>query len=155
MFSKKHFLILLIAFSFLSCGDNSTDEIEDLENKSITQEVHQLVNEHRATIGKSALTFNNQISEMALEHTKYMINKGKISHDNFDARFAQVRALVNAMSFAENVASKQNSAQEVVTGWLNSAGHRANIEGDYTHTGIGVLKNASGNYYFTQLFYSK
>ncbi|CAM1354341.1 CAP domain-containing protein [Tenacibaculum insulae] len=155
MFSKKHFLILLIAFSFLSCGDNSTDEIEDLENKSITQEVHQLVNEHRATIGKSALSFNDQISEMALEHTKYMINKGKISHDNSDARFTQLKTLFGATSFAENVASHQRTAKEVVTSWLNSPNHRSNIEGDFTHTGIGVSQNSSGNYYFTQLFYAK
>ena len=155
MFSKKYILPLICFLVFFSCSDTTSNEIDNIEDNTITQEVHKLINEHRISIGKNTLVFDNQIADIAIEHTEYMISKNKISHDNFDARFAQVRALVNAMSFAENVASKQNSAQEVVTGWLNSAGHRANIEGDYTHTGIGVLKNASGNYYFTQLFYSK
>ena len=151
MFSKKYILPLICFLIFFSCSDNTSNEIDS----TITEEVHKLINEHRISIGKSTLVFDNQVADIAIEHTEYMISKNKISHDNFDARFAQVRTLVNAMNFAKNVASKQNSAQEVIAGWLNSAGHRANIEGDYTHTGIGVLKNASGNYYFTQLFYSK
>ncbi|CAM1364861.1 conserved exported protein of unknown function [Tenacibaculum soleae] len=155
MFSKKYILPLICFLIFFSCSDNTSNEIDNVEDSSITEEVHKLINEHRISIGKNTLVFDNQVADIAIEHTEYMISKNKISHDGFDARFAQVRALVNAMSFAENVAYKQNSAQKVVTGWLSSAGHRANIEGDYTHTGIGVLKNASGNYYFTQLFYSK
>lgn len=151
MFSKKYILPLICFLIFFSCSDNTSNEIDS----TITEEVHKLINEHRISIGKNTLVFDNQVADIAIEHTEYMISKNKISHDNFDARFTQVRTLVNAMSFAENVASKQNSAQEVITSWLNSAGHRANIEGDYTHTGIGVLKNVSGNYYFTQLFYSK
>ncbi|WP_255554392.1 CAP domain-containing protein [Tenacibaculum sp. AHE15PA] len=95
------------------------------------------------------------MADIAIEHTQYMIDKNKISHDNFDTRFIEVRNLVNAVSFGENVASRQRNAQEVVTVWLNSPGHRENIEGNYTHTGIGIKKDSKNNYYFTQLFYAK
>jgi len=39
-----------------------------------------------------------------------------------------------------------------VQGWLKSPGHRKNIKGDFDVTGIGVSKNAQGDYYFTQIF---
>jgi uncharacterized protein YkwD len=44
------------------------------------------------------------------------------------------------------------SAKEVVEGWLNSPGHKRNIEGDFTLTGIGVAKNNKGIIYYTQIF---
>ena len=54
---------------------------------------------------------------------------------------------------AENVASGQRSAKEVVEGWMNSEGHRANIlQGNYTEIGIGVAKAANGALYYTQVF---
>jgi hypothetical protein len=47
---------------------------------------------------------------------------------------------------AENVASGYSPA-DVVGGWMNSPGHRANILGDYTTIGIGYV-----NGYATQVF---
>ena len=45
------------------------------------------------------------------------------------------------------------SAKEVVEGWLNSKGHRENIEGNSTYTGIGLAKASDGRIYFTpQIF---
>jgi uncharacterized protein YkwD len=53
---------------------------------------------------------------------------------------------------AENVASGQMSAREVVDGWLNSPGHRRNIEGNFKLTGIGLARGSRGMIYFTQIF---
>ncbi|MBW4421966.1 MAG: CAP domain-containing protein [Myxacorys californica WJT36-NPBG1] len=56
---------------------------------------------------------------------------------------------------AENVAYNMgydNPAAKAVQGWLTSSGHRHNIEGQYTVTGVGVSKNVKGEYYFTQIF---
>ena len=43
----------------------------------------------------------------------------------------------NIHSSAENVAYGNLSARQVVDVWLKSPGHRKNIEGKYTLTGIG------------------
>jgi uncharacterized protein YkwD len=56
---------------------------------------------------------------------------------------------------AENVAYGQLSAQAVVKGWINSAPHRKNMEGNYTLTGIGLYKDRKGVIYFTQIFLRK
>ena len=40
-----------------------------------------------------------------------------------------------------------------MTGWLNSPGHRANIENaSYRAIGIGVARSSNGSYYWTQDF---
>lgn len=156
MFSKKNILILFSAIIFISCSENSPlEEPETVGEKSITQEVYELINKHRASIGKDALILDDQVAKISLDHTKYMISVNKINHDDLKNRFATMRKLVKAISIAENVASHQKSAIQVVKSWLNSSGHKKNIEGNYTHTGIGIKKNAKGNYFFTQIFYSK
>jgi uncharacterized protein YkwD len=39
--------------------------------------------------------------------------------------------------------------------WLNSPGHRKNIEGPYNLTGIAMAKAKDGTMYFTQIFINK
>ncbi len=82
-----------------------------------------------------------------------MISKSEISHDNFNARFEELQQKVAAKGAGENVAAGYPTASSVMDGWLNSAGHKANIEGNFTHIGIAAIKDAQGRYYFTQLFY--
>ena len=45
------------------------------------------------------------------------------------------------------------SAAAVVNAWLGSAGHRANIEGSATRTGVSAVKSGGGAWYYTQIFY--
>ena len=50
----------------------------------------------------------------------------------------------------ENIAYGQRTPQQVVDGWMNSSGHRANIlNASYTQIGVGYV--AQGNYW-TQMF---
>ena len=45
------------------------------------------------------------------------------------------------------------NASRVVTAWMNSAGHRANIMNpNYVHIGIGNLQNSAGTQYWVQIF---
>ena len=40
-----------------------------------------------------------------------------------------------------------------MNGWMNSAGHRANILNEkFTSIGVGYYQNAAGTNYWTQLF---
>ena len=53
----------------------------------------------------------------------------------------------------ENIAMGQTSPSQVMNGWMNSEGHRANIlNSSFTKIGVGVVQNASGRYYWTQHF---
>ncbi|MFO7694589.1 MAG: carboxypeptidase regulatory-like domain-containing protein [Vicinamibacterales bacterium] len=118
-------------------------------------EILQLVNNHRLSIGKPALVKSQVIWEQANGHSRNMASGAvPFGHDGFDARAAAIRAaLGSGGSAAENVAMGFSSAAAVVNAWLGSAGHRANIEGNSTRTGISAAKSSGGVWYYTQMFY--
>jgi uncharacterized protein YkwD len=155
----KHITILGIFIILFSCNEDDSSilindegsiEVEDL---TITGEILVLVNQHRQEVGLEALKRNAIADELAIKHTNYMIAQSNISHDDFNLRFQELQQKVNAYSAGENVASGYQDASSVVNGWLNSSGHKANIEGNYTHIGLAAIKDPQGKYYFTQLFY--
>ena len=118
-------------------------------------EILQLINAHRASIGKPALQKSQAIWEQANAHSRNMASGAvPFGHDGFDARIAAIRsALGPGGSAAENVATGYRSAAAVVSGWLSSAGHRANIEGNATRTGVSAVQSGGGVWYYTQIFY--
>jgi uncharacterized protein YkwD len=145
----------LIALNLLvvSCSkeDLSSNEID--VSFTITEQILDLANEHRISIGKEKLIRSIDADQVADIHTNYMIDQGLISHDNFYKRMEELKDLVNAKAVGENVAFGYASGESVMEGWLNSPGHKANIEGDFTHVGISAIKDENGRYYYTQLFY--
>ena len=53
----------------------------------------------------------------------------------------------------ENIAKGQQSPAQVMSSWMNSAGHRQNIlSSNYTDIGVGVAKDANGAIYWVQMF---
>lgn len=149
--------LVLLCFAVLACNVSCSkdEDPEKIEALTISEEILQLVNAHRASIGEHPLAVNNLATQLAEEHTYYMIAQNDISHDNFNERSDRLFDEENATRTGENVAYGQQSAKAVMEAWLDSSGHRANIEGDFTHIGIGVIKNSSGVYYFTQIFLKK
>ena len=124
-------------------------------NWQMADAILALVNEHRATLSLPPIKRDQQYaSAYAVEHTKYMIDISDINHDHFQYRADALKER-GALIVGENVAFGYNTAEAVVHAWLNSEGHRKIIEGEYTHSGFGVMQNTEGNYYFTQLFYRK
>ena len=156
IFNLKSWFFLLcfaVLLTTVSCSkEDSPEAIEKQEALSVSQEILQLVNAHRASIDSEALVTNNLATQLAEEHTYYMIGQNDISHDYFDDRADRLFDEENATGVGENVAYGQQTANDVMDAWLNSSGHRANIEGDFTHIGIGVKKNSSEVYDFTQIF---
>ena len=105
-------------------------------------------------MGLKPLKQNITIAKIAESHSRNMAN-GKVpfSHDGFDERMTLLKnQLKNVSGTAENVAYSTRDARSVVDMWLNSKGHRKNIEGDYTISGIGMALGADGQRYYTQIF---
>ena len=154
---RNAFLILFL-FILGSCSKESLDNTNIIEAKNATEVENELlntVNSHRIALGYSFLNFSAVAYEYANKHTDYMISKGGLSHDNFSSRAADIASEVEAELVAENVAKDYSNAQEAFNGWLNSSDHKKTMEGDFTHTAVSVKKSASGNYYYTQLFFKK
>jgi len=127
----------------------ATTSIADLEKA-----VNQQINQYRASKKLPALSVDPRISQIARIHSENMASgKVKFSHDGFDGRAKAIT--VPYQSVAENVAYNMGFSDPVrnaVDGWIKSDGHRKNIESQFNLTGIGIAKNAKGEYYFTQLF---
>lgn len=156
------FLTCLVVFSS-SCSSDNSEEFEatyshDItipEVKIIEVEIMELINAHRINLGLNTLNNNELIKGQAFSHTDYMIVNNNVSHDYFYSRKHYLQDYIGAIRVAENVAYGYSSAQSVVNAWLNSEGHRANIEGDFTDFDLVAERNAEGKWYFTNIFTKK
>ncbi|MBW0176296.1 CAP domain-containing protein [Sediminibacterium sp.] len=165
MFKRCSFLlVLLIPVLLFSCTRNiapaadSKPKTETSFNAAdMTADILQYVNAYRKKKGLGALSTLEVADQQATLHSKNMAQKKTaFSHNGFEQRIATISKTAGTMrAAAENVAYGQLSAKEVVDGWINSPGHRKNIEGDYTLTGIGVYRDNKGVVFFTQLFMRK
>lgn len=153
---------LVVALSTVAFACTPVAPVTDGQNTKITAagiqkmeaEILSLINKHRAGKGLKALSANAAMATVAAEHSSNMA-KGKTAfgHNGFDARVKKISASTGTLkAWAENVARGQISAKEVVNGWLNSPGHRKNIEGNYNLSGIGVVAGKNGELFFTHIF---
>ena len=152
-------LICISLFSFENIHTEKTVEyfVKESPHVSVlnmTNDILYYVNLHRKSIGRKALELNNVESSLAVQHSINMASyKTPFGHDGLNERAKIISKKIGRISMAaENVASGDMTAKEVVEGWLNSPGHKRNIEGDFTLTGIGVAKNNKGIIYYTQIF---
>jgi uncharacterized protein YkwD len=108
---------------------------------TVEQQVLTLTNQQRAKSGCGPLTFNKSLTRAAEAHAADMVAEHFFAHDSLDGRspFDRMKAAgFRGGAMAENIAVGYTSASAVVTGWMNSPGHRANILNcDYTMIGIG------------------
>lgn len=85
-----------------------------------------------------------------------MIDKRYFAHNSptYGTPFDMMEAFGIRFSAAgENIAQGQRTAQEVVNGWMNSPGHRANILSSvYNQIGVGAAKASNGTITWTQMF---
>jgi uncharacterized protein YkwD len=100
-----------------------------------------LTNQERAKAGCGPLRTNSALTKAAQAHASDMVDQHYFAHDSLDGRspFDRMKAAgFKGGAMAENIAVGYSSPSAVVTGWMNSPGHRANILNcTYTMIGIG------------------
>ena len=134
----------------------SSKRVSNNSLKALEQSINAQVNQYRQSRNLPPLTLDSRISEQARAHSQAMANGSvPFSHEGFDQRVKAIARSITYRAAAENVAYNQgysNPGEQAVQGWIKSPGHQKNMVGDYDLTGIGVAKNAKGEYYFTQIF---
>ena len=129
-------------------------------DRSAADRVIVLVNEHRAKIGVPVLGKASVLAKAAEWKSGHMAARGYFSHEDqgIDGGSRSVGDRLADCGYrgggwAENIALGQRTPAEVVRGWLDSPGHRQNIESSRLRSiGVGVVANASGRIYWTQMF---
>jgi uncharacterized protein YkwD len=120
---------------------------------ALERSIHNQIDRYRQSLNLPPLTIDPTVSAQARAHSQEMAQSGTLSHtmDSVDRQRKYPTA-------AENIASIQADPQPdliAVQDWLASPAHKQHILGNYNLTGIGVAKNAQGEYFFTQIFINK
>ncbi|MDT0482073.1 MULTISPECIES: CAP domain-containing protein [Streptomyces] len=119
-------------------------------------EVVGLTNRERARAGLPPLGVDPVLVRAAQAYSTDMAVRAFYSHTSPEGTQPWDRAAAagsTRRSIGENIACGQRSAAEVVEGWMNSPGHRANIlKPGFTHIGIGFAGGGPAGTYWTQLF---
>lgn len=130
---------------------NPSNNFDSLEN-----EVIRLVNAERNKAGLSSLTTDSNLTSVARTKSQDFINNNYFSHNSptYGTPFEMLTTMgIKYSAAAENIASGQKTAAEVMNSWMNSSGHKANIlNSNFNKIGVGVAKANNGNLYWTQLF---
>ena len=134
-------------------GDMLDVPEQDDAVRAYEREVVRLVNAERAKNGLAPLTENWELSRVARYKSQDMADRHYFSHTSptYGSPFDMMKAFgLSYRAAGENIAYGQRTPQAVVTAWMNSSGHRANIlNANYTQIGVGYVAN--GNYW-TQMF---
>ncbi|MDT0475769.1 CAP domain-containing protein [Streptomyces sp. DSM 41014] len=121
-----------------------------------TAEVVALTNAERTRAGLRPLVTDPLLGVAAQAHSADMVARAFYSHTSPEGGRPWDRAAAagsRRRSIGENIACGQRWAAEVVEGWMNSPGHRANIlKPDFTHIGVGFEGGGPAGTYWTQLF---
>ena len=117
----------------------------------------KLINQHREEIGLQPLQMNEFIYTKAKEHAENMA-KGLVtySHEGYFDRYNQIKEHIpNVTGGGENILYGPDTPEAVLEAWLLSTDHKKNIEGDFNLTGLAMVKDKDGNYFYTQIFIRK
>ncbi|MGB7085493.1 MAG: CAP domain-containing protein [Phormidesmis sp.] len=129
---------------------------------TFANEVLKLTNQFRAKNNLPPLKSNGELTQTAQTYSETMARQDFFSHTGKDGSKPWDRAKdagYTARYMGENIAAGYQSPAQVVEGWINSPGHRANLlNSNFTELGVGyfLLENDTGsvNYkrYWTQVF---
>jgi uncharacterized protein YkwD len=131
-------------------GNCSPDSSWPAQDGSLSSQVLSLINQHRAAMGLGQLVASPTLTASAVWKARHMAAYGYMAHDDPAPPVARTAgARISACGYpsagwGENIAQGFATAQSVVTAWLNSPGHKANIENpSFVSTGVGAATSGS------------
>jgi uncharacterized protein YkwD len=152
-------LPIAILFTLVSCSpedsseDVSSSKVENFSYNETELDMMSRINDYRTSVGLNALEPINHISFKSEEHNEYMITNDVVGHYYFETRSNNIKQVLGAVKVSENIAYNYNTNNAALNAWINSEGHKDNIEGDYTHFGISIKTNPNnGRKYYTNIF---
>lgn len=138
-------LLLFIPSAFANTTSSTATATTIAPITSSSHIVLQLINVERAKRGLTKLIMDNKLFNAAHAHAVDMSRRKYFSHTspNGVGMTSRLRkAGVTYTTAGENIARGHDSAKSVVSGWMNSPGHRRNIlRKTYRKVGIARFNN--------------
>lgn len=142
-------------------SSNSGNTSQNTQTSTLTtneQEVFNLINKQRTNNGLTALKIDSEVQRVARIKAQDMVDNNYFSHNSptYGSPFDMLKSLkISYKTAGENIAANSSNSG-AVNSWMNSSGHKANIlNGNYTHTGIGVVSSSKYGKIFVQMFIGK
>lgn len=166
-------LLLGVFFTNEAQGQAFTGCASGIENPEATdvnfeKQVLELVNIERKKKRLPPLALDENLTRAARYHAQDMAEDNYFDHNTHDRKngklvkicgtFDRARKFASSFGYrAENISAGDVSPKDVMSSWMNSPGHKANIlSKNYTHIGIGYYKGDKGyKYYWAQSFGGK
>jgi uncharacterized protein YkwD len=130
--------------------------------QTLEDQVVAATNTERAKVKCAALTMDDRIRTAAQVHSADMASYAYLSHTGHDGSDPVSRmkdagyTITPAIGWAENVARGYPTVDAVMTAFMGSADHRANILNcSMKVIGVGVARSVAGELYWTQDFATK
>ena len=142
-------------------GNCTPDASWGTPDTSFAAQVVTLVNQHRQSLGLSTLGVSPTLTASAQWKSAHMARYQYLQHDDpappvartVSDRLAACGYPSTNVGWGENIAYGYQTPQDVMNAWLNSAGHKANIENpSFRAIGVGAVRSANGYWYWTQDF---
>lgn len=158
--NKRNLYNLVIMVAVLLSQSIVITEAQAVSNHKLERRAFKQINQHRRAEDLQPLKWNAKVAKIARTHSKNMAQgRVEFGHAGFNKRYKKIQNQIsNVRSVGENVAYTTvtpGTAKHVVQLWLNSKGHRENIETpEFNVSGMGVGKKGR-YYYFTQIFVYK
>ncbi len=154
-------LLLTISLLVISidayCGGDIDYMARFTTNTSLSYDMQilDLVSQYRKSIGLCGLEYDEQIYRQCYNHSTNMATgKTDFGHDGSHERANNIG---NWSRWGENVAYNYSTdPKNVVNMWLNSPGHKANIETpEFNLSAVSSVKGSDGRWYYTQFFIAR
>ncbi len=121
-------------------GTPAPAKAEKFELIAIEKLIVEQTNAQRARYGLAPLEVDVKLMKSARQHGIWM---------------ARNRSLQHSRGVAENIAMGYTSTPDVMRGWMNSSGHRANmLNRGYRSLGVAAYQSSGGTIYWCQQFTS-
>ncbi len=142
-------IAILLAIPIVSKASNETItlNVNVTNDYSSAYEVLKIVNKERTAIGLSELQMDKDLMDAAMIRASELSLYFSHTRPNGTSCFT-----ASSKANGENIAAGYSTPEYVMQGWMESAGHKANILGEnYQTIGIGAIKYGS-LCYWVQLF---
>jgi len=122
---------------------------------TLQNDINYWTNAQRKAHGCGALRVDNKLVRAGRDHSAWMATTRNFSHIGRSGStfVTRTRAAGYTAPLSENIAWGYRSGRDVVTAWMKSPGHRANILNCRAKAvGTGAVYSTNGTPYYTQDF---
>src|SRR3954468_4458070 len=125
---------------------------------ALTEDLFDRTNGARRTAGMTGYARSVNLMQAAQLQADQMVKAGRMSHELAGQPYPTLKARLAAVNYqarvvGENIAEGQRTAPDVVTTWMDSSTHRANLlSREFTELGTGVAVARNGRLYFVAVF---